>query len=282
MSIKIYRAYELLDLSQLHTVLWRIQDRCHARMRKLLAEHYWDLVVGMSRDESTVHSSMGVRLNMARAVIRDGYAASLAKPNQDTYSLDVKLNIYPHSRGVALRAFYEPASLFRDVLDFLGGDPDLADFHYQNQSHPQPDGISDAEWERRRLTWEEIASSWKDIGRHLTLDIMSWSVFRLIDPWWEVCDQWRDRPVPTPEQAWAHQLNEIKGVTAVASDGRITCEPSKVAILRIGYQWIVYLSPTSFRPFDNLRLAAEYLYLELLPETERAFVKRMLERRQEK
>jgi hypothetical protein len=66
------------------------------------------------------------------------------------------------------------------VFSFLETLPELEDYHYQNQTD-QPDDISEAEWEERRLVWDTLYDRNWSLG--CVLDVVTpWNLFRYRGP----------------------------------------------------------------------------------------------------
>lgn len=244
MSIKIYDAFRIQDGVDLWPFLWRVRDQAQALAGQRLREHYLELVNEMDPSDRQYRKERRIdrerpehsfRLLRAHRIVQSGYEKNTTSMVWDRYSLDISIALYPHSTGNYLRAFCQAGSVMGGVLGFLNTCLELDDFHYQD-SADRPRKVLDKDWDNRRRVWEDITAQYRDIGNHVTLEIVSWGNFHLMDPWHTIAREWHENPprLPPRYEVFAQQLRALKKYEKVwCGDGVIAAEPGRVRVERV-------------------------------------------------
>lgn len=296
MSLQIYNGFRLNFGKSLWDMLWWVEHLARQNINRALRAHYLELVETMDPDDEDyrekwaleklqperARSEQSFRLHRAHSLISESYRKNSTSSLRDTYSLDVSVAVYPHDCQFYLRTFVEPISVLGGVLDFVAELPELEDFHYQN-STDRPGSVSEADWDHRGDTWEEIFKH-EGVGRHVALDICSWQAFYRIDPWFQLAREWhRDPPaLPIREEVWARKLRKLAKLSSVvARPGQIDALAGEtpVRIASAGERWLSTIGDvTTGHP--SLNHAASHVEFEHLPDQLKEMVLRMSERSQ--
>lgn len=290
MSTRIYNAYRVKQPSKVWDVVHAIFEQGQANVTQTLRDHYTHLVRTVDPEmkdyqEARAKSDseeLGFRLRWARDKTYKGYRENLTKLEWSTYSLDVTVCLYPHKGQYYLRTFCEGGSLFGKVLDFVETMPELEDFHYQNQSD-RPDEVSARAWSHRKQVWDEISKVNHDIGLHVDLAICSWHIFRLIDPWWRMVEEWAKNPIelPSREQVWAEEWAKHTSLKSIQHGKEtLSANDGQVLVTRRDDQWYSVIRGKE-RKHRNLNAAASYIEVEFLPPNEKRMVKHLMRQAQE-
>jgi len=287
-STKIYNAFRVKDrkAQNLWPLLWKIQDQAEANIRVAFREHYLELVRQMDPASPEYQESwaktpemeeLPFRIRYARDLIRAGFKKNSTEMARDTYSLDVAVAVYPYRGRTYLRTFTESSSVVGKCLDFVHELPELEDFHYQNQVD-RPEEVSDKDWAARRRVWDGI-TEYQDIGRHVTLEILSYNTLWKLDPVYDLSREWRVNPpkLPSREELWAEtltKLESLKGVEIQVSKGLIQA-PERFSISEGWGEWIVLYKGQTLK-YPTLNQAADYVHFEHLPESTKEMVRHLM------
>jgi len=185
-SLRIPRAYRLRKGVDMWAFVRDTRKRGEAEVRKALRKVY-ALAMNEVRTDSDGYritfaetgSEQRARLLLARARIRDQYAAQLRSHDRNLYDFSVSIAFRERAGYVYLIPHCD--MMMRDVLNFLDRDPRLKEYHYQNAAD-RPDSISAREWRERRKVWEPMTDHepWQDV---LVLELCSWGKWPMLDPW---------------------------------------------------------------------------------------------------
>jgi hypothetical protein len=230
-----------------------------------------------AKAKTSMKEELPFRMMHARETLRTGFKKNSTEMERDTYSLDVAVAIYPYRGRTYLRTFAEPISVVGRCLDFVREMPELEDFHYQNQTDP-PKEVSSKEWAQRRRVWDGITKD-DDIGRFVTLEILSFPKLWKLDPFYDLAQEWRKNPpkLPSREELWAEELLKLpslKGVEIQVRKGLIRA-PKRFSISRVRESWVVtYKNQKSLYP--TLNQAADYVHFEHLPDNTKDLVRHLM------
>jgi hypothetical protein len=178
-SLKVWTAYRVKDPACFWPLTRDIQDKATERARGVIEGLCESMLpdVDTSREAYAKHlkSNNGdellARLDTVSESLREGYRAAVTSPYKSYFDFDVSVTFREYEGQ--LYAIPYCSGAMSKVLGFLGKEPRLVDYHYQNQVDRDPT-VPKSEWEERRKVWEPLSEDtlWK---HYLVLETCSWS-----------------------------------------------------------------------------------------------------------
>ncbi len=178
MSTKIYNAYRLRSRLDLWKFLRYVRRRAEQYARERIdafADELHAAVDPTSRRFQELlpshHCEWEVREHIAWDFLHQAYRKADASNVRSRVDLSLALTVREHEGRYYFIA-YEGDGMRGALTDLLDRSLLVEDFHYQN-STDRPDEISEAEWERRRRTWDAMGAGDDAWWNYLTLEIVS-------------------------------------------------------------------------------------------------------------
>lgn len=183
MSTKIFNAYRTAPGEPLWPLMRALRARGRIEAKAAIRKFYEMLAACELPTDPTK------RLQIAHDRVRTKYREQLSSPHRNEFDFNVSIAVRELDGRLYLRAHCDMT--MGTVLDFMRTFPAvLEEYEYWTTTDTRPGGVTLAQWEERRETWDRIiAAGWGDL---LTLTIVDWDSFHEVDPYREMVEELRN------------------------------------------------------------------------------------------
>lgn len=188
MSIKIYRAYKLVNPNNFWKVTAKIKDNATINTKKVISKLYDDLDIESIDRLSNIYTQETSNHKydhdwIARRFAKSKYVYAMYKdqatnPYRNEFNLNVEFTVRKYKNNLYLIPYSD--LIVRSVFDFLYKAKYVTDFTYWNNTDA-PSKMSVTEWKQRGRVWEALSAPerWKN---YALFQVLSVDNFYQVDP----------------------------------------------------------------------------------------------------
>lgn len=283
MSTKIFDAYRFTKRGTPWETLWAIRDKAIENIEAQCLDFYrhrMENIIYTEDDFKGDPNDWTHRLTHVHEATLEAVKKQANSMRRNDFDVDVSIKVAPYKGRFYLRAFCDHVSvLVGGCLNFLDEHPALEDYHYQNCTD-RPEGVTAQAWRHREKVWDAIFAGPNERPNQVSLNICSASDFYLIDPIYDLGDEYRGKGVtfPTMEELAVRDLKMDRkffpGVKAdVVGPGLIQGE-NDVMIATADGGWVAKVGDET-KEGEVLRDLVGWVKTHFLTEADKAYLERL-------